>query len=386
MQFTRRHLSITGATLALALVATAITLWPYATQAEAANAPGAAVPVLAVDAVQAQARDWPVELNASGGIFAWQGASVASEVSGPRIEALLVDVGSVVRKGQLLARLASDSLGAQLRAQQASVAEARAKLAQAEAEAERARQLKDNGTLSEQKVLDYQVSAQTAKAALDVALATLDSQRIQFEDTRIVAPDDGVISTRSASLGQVVSTGTELFQLVRQQRLEWRAELSGRQLAPLRAGQRAVLHLPNGQPVEARLRLVAPTLDASSRIGLAYFDLPADAMKTGAAAGLYVPGEIHTGAARANVLPSSAITLRDGNSYLFEIGAEARVQQRQVQTGQRLGDLVQVLDALPAGARFVNGGGGFLKDGDVVAVRTAAAARAEAAAPAGSAP
>jgi len=383
MQFTRRHLSITGATLVLALVAAAIMLWPYANKAEAANPPSAAVPVLAVEAVQAQARDWPVNLSASGGIFAWQSASVASEVSGPRIEALLVDVGNVVRKGQLLAQLASDSLGAQLRAQQASVAEARAKLAQAEAEAQRARVLQDNGTLSEQKVLDYQVSAQTAKAALDSALATLDSQRIQFAHTRIVAPDDGVITARSASLGQVVSTGTELFQLVRQQRLEWRAELSGRQLAPLRVGQRAVLHLPGGQPIEARLRLVAPTLDASSRIGLAYFDLPADAMKNGAAPGLYVPGEIHTGAAKANVLPSSAITLRDGNSYLFEIGADARVQQRQVRTGLRVGDMVQVLDALPAGARFVNGGGSFLKDGDVVEVHLASAARP---ASAGSAP
>jgi HlyD family secretion protein len=68
------------------------------------------------------------------------------------------------------------------------------------------------------------------------------------------------------------------------------------------------------------------------------------------------------------VLPSTAITLRDGNRYVFEIGADARVAQRQVQTGRRMGAQVEVLGSLAAGSRFVNGGGSFLKDGDLVQV------------------
>jgi RND family efflux transporter MFP subunit len=170
----------------------------------------------------------------------------------------------------------------------------------------------------------------------------------------------------------VVTTGTELFQLMRQQRLEWRAEVTARQMAQLHAGQGARVTLPDGKSVDARLRLVAPTLDANTRTGIAYFDLPASALTMGAHPGVYVHGEIGTGAEVATVLPSTAVTLRDGNSYVFEIGADARVVQRQVRTGRRVGEQVEVLGALPAGSRVVNGGGSFLKDGDAVQVRDAA--------------
>lgn len=356
-------------TTAVLLTATEVLLRSHAASPPVTTV--AATPVLTVDAVRPQSAEWPLTTVASGGIYAWQTASISSESSGLRIVELLVDVGSVVRKGQVLARLSSDSLAADLRSQEANVAQARGKLAQADAEAERARRLKDNGTLSEQKVLDYQVSAQTARATLDSALATLDTQRIALAHARIVAIDDGIVTARSASLGQVVTTGTELFQLMRQQRLEWRAEVTPRQIAQLRAGQLARVTLADGKTVDARLRLVAPTLDANTRTGIAYFDLPATALTTGAHPGVYVRGEIGTGAAVATVLPSTAITLRDGNSYVFEIGTDARVAQRQVQTGRRVGEQVEVLGNLPAGSRVVNGGGSFLKDGDTVQVRDA---------------
>jgi RND family efflux transporter MFP subunit len=277
----------------------------------------------------------------------------------------------VVRKGQLLARLANDSVAAELRSQEANVAQARGKLTQAEAEAERAHRLKDNGTLSEQKVLEYQVSAQTARAVLDAALATLDSQRIALARTRIVAIDDGIITARSASLGQVVNIGTELFQLMRKQRLEWRAEVTARQMAQLRVGQVARITLPDGKSVNTHLRLVAPTLDNNTRTGIAYFDLPSSALSMGAHPGIYVHGEIGTGTEVATVLPATAVTLRDGNSYVFEIGTDARVVQRQVQTRRRVGEQVEVLGTLTAGSRVVNGGGSFLKDGDTVKMREA---------------
>lgn len=365
MAMSRRILVIATAVLALAAAAALV-------RSRAAAAPvteAAATAVLTVDAVRPQSLEWPLATGASGGIYAWQTASISSESSGLRIVEMLADVGSVVRKGQVLARLSSDSLAADLRSQEANVAQARGKLAQADAEAERARRLKDNGTLSEQKVLDYQVSAQTARATLDAALATLDAQRIALARARIVAIDDGIVTARSASLGQVVSAGTELFQLMRQQRLEWRAEVTARQIGRLRIGQLARVTLPDGKTVDARLRLVAPTLDANTRTGIAYFDLPATALATGAHPGVYVHGEIGTGAAVATVLPSTAVTLRDGNSYVFEIGSDARVAQRQVQTGRRVGEQVEVLGTLAATARVVNGGGSFLKDGDAVQVR-----------------
>ena len=191
----------------------------------------------------------------------------------------------------------------------------------------------------------------------------MQTQRIKFSHTRILAVDDGVISSRSATLGNVVASGTELFQLVRQRRVEWRAEVTGQQISALKPGQTANITLPDGSQVAGRLRLVGPTLDSSTRNGLAYVDLP---VGSGASAGMYVRGEIDTGQAPALSVPSSAVVLRDGNSYVFEKDGAAKVAQRQVQTGRRRGDQVEIVSGITAQAQLVRSGGAFLKDGDPV--------------------
>jgi RND family efflux transporter MFP subunit len=221
------------------------------------------------------------------------------------------------------------------------------------------------------------VAEQTAQASLDSALATLDAQRIKLAHTRILAVDDGVISSRSATLGNVVASGTELFQLVRQRRVEWRAEITGKQLSALKPGQSAKITLPDGQQISGRLRLVGPTLDSNTRNGLAYVDLP---VGSAASPGMYVRGEIDTGQAPALTVPSSVVVQRDGNSYVFEQDGASKVAQRQVQTGRRVGDMVEITSGISAQAQLVRSGGAFLKDGDPVqwtvdaATGTAAAA------------
>jgi len=344
---------------------------PATTVATSANAG------LSVSAVMPQQVTWGRSLQLSGGLFAWQTASIASEEAGLRIAEVLVDVGSVVKRGQLLARLNDDTVQAELRSQQATVAQARAKLAQAKAEADRSRLVKDSGALSDQQVTSYLIAEQTAQASLDAALAALDSQHIKSAHTRILAVDDGVISSRSATLGNVVASGAELFQLVRQRRVEWRAEITGKQLSALKPGQSAKITLPDGQQVSGRLRLVGPTLDSNTRNGLAYVDLP---VGSAASPGMYVRGEIDTGQAAALTVPSSVVVQRDGNSYVFEKDGASKVAQRQVQTGRRVGDLVEITSGITAQAQLVRSGGAFLKDGDPVqwtadaATGTAAAA------------
>ena len=339
-------------------------LWMAKSPAQTPSAaPASANAGLSVTAVQLQQLNWRRTQQFAGGLFAWQTASIASEEAGLRIAEVLVDVGSVVKRGQLLARLADDSVRADLRAQEAAVVQARAKLAQAKAEADRSRAVRDSGALSEQQVTSYVIAEQTAQGSLDAALATLDTQRIKLGHTRILAVDDGVVSSRSATLGNVVASGTELFQLVRQRRVEWRAEVTGKQLSALKPGQLAKITLPDGSQVQGRLRIVGPTLDSSTRNGLAYVDLP---VGSAASAGMYVRGEIDTGEAPALVVPASAVVLRDGSSYVFEKDGAAKVAQRQVQTGRRIGDLVEITSGIGAQATLVLSGGAFLKDGDPV--------------------
>ena len=117
--------------------------------------------------------------------------------------------------------------------------------------------------------------------------------------------------------------------------------------------------------------MLAPTLDPATRKALIYIDLPAD---SAARAGMFASGEIVTGDSTATVLPSSAVILRDGHSYVFQVGAQDAVTQVQVEVGRRQGSQVEIVTPLPADPRIVVSGGAFLNDGDVVRVEAASVA------------
>ncbi|MGD7217347.1 efflux RND transporter periplasmic adaptor subunit, partial [Ralstonia pseudosolanacearum] len=198
--------------------------------AQAANAK----PALTVDVVRLSQRVWPRAVTASGAVQAWQEASIGAEVSGLKLADVLVNVGDVVRQGQLLARLSDETVRTDLAAQRAALAEAEAAAAQAAGEAHRAHELDKSGAISQQELIQYDTQAKTAAAKLASARAQFDSQQIRLRYTRVLAPDDGVISARSATVGAVVSAGTELFKLIRKNRLEWRAEVHGDLLPGIR--------------------------------------------------------------------------------------------------------------------------------------------------------
>jgi len=144
--------------------------------------------------------------------------------------------------------------------------------------------------------------------------------------------------------------------------------VSAEQLARLAPGQKAQLRLANGAQLDGSIRMLAPTLDPATRKALVYVDLPTD---SAARAGMFASGEILTGSTAASVLPSSAVILRDGHSYVFQVGAQDIVRQIKVDTGRRQDGDVEILDPLPTDARIVASGGAFLNDGDAVRVEAA---------------
>jgi RND family efflux transporter MFP subunit len=337
--------------------------------ASGASAPAnSAASVLTVQLVPGSTRNWPERVQGSGALSAWQEAVISTEVGSYRIAELLVDVGAKVHKGQLMARLASDSLQADVAKQEAAVAQAQAALHQAQADAKRARAVSDSGALSPQKIDEYLIAEQTQQAALASAQASLASVRLQLSQTRITAVDAGVVSSRTGVLGNVVAAGTELFRLVRGGKVEWRAELDATQLAKVRAGQAAQLTLPSGNVVKGQVRLVAPTLSSTSGRGLVYVSLPAD---SGAQAGTYASGQIDVSQGTAWTLPETAIVLRDGRSYAYTVNAQGQAVRHVVRTGRRQDGAVEVLDGLPHDSRVVASGGAFLSDGAQVTVAQA---------------
>jgi RND family efflux transporter MFP subunit len=281
------------------------------------------------------------------------------------------DVGTQVSKGQPLVMLADETVKADLQKQLATVDRDKAALAEAKSNADRAREIKDSGALSAQKINEYVIAEQTARANLALSEAELENQKIRLRQTKVVAPDDGVISSRSANLGNVVSSGAELFRLVRQGRIEWRGEVNADQQTALHAGQLVRLTLSGGHTVNGKVRLISPTVDNNTRNALVYVDIPKDSAKPG----MYVQGQVDIGQQQGVAVPLSAVTYRDGFAYVFELApADAqglsKVIQRKVQTGRSHGEQIELLGSLNTQAQFVLSGGAFLNDGDIVKVVT----------------
>ncbi len=319
---------------------------------------------LTVTVAAPQQQNWKQTFTANGNIAAWQEVVIGSELSGQRLTRVNVNVGDEVRRGQVLAEINSDTIRADLAAAKASYAEAQAVLADAITNNKRIQQLKNTGAISAQEATQYQTSQATAQAKLDAARAQIESNQLRLAQTRVVSPDNGVISARTATVGSLAQTGQELFRLIRDHRLEWRAEVTTSDLYKLKQGMTAHIISPDpAQPaVTGKVRTIAPVIDPQTRYGLVYVDIPAtQAVRMG----MFVKGEFDLGEKVALTVPQTALLLRDGFSYVFIVGANNRVAQQKVTVGRRLGDRVEILDLAP-NVKVVSSGTGFLADGDLV--------------------
>lgn len=347
-------------------------------------------PALTVTATQVGSGQMATRLTANGSIAAWQEASIGSESNGLRIAEIYVNVGDVVKKGQLLASFASESIQADLAQAKAALAEAEATANEAVTNADRARGLQASGAISKQQIGQYLTAETTAKARVTAAKAVLDVQQLRMKYTQLVAPDHGTISARMATVGAVVGAGAEMFRMIRQGRLEWRAEVTSAELSKLSAGMPATVYAPNGEQATGKVRMVAPTVDVNNRTGLVYVDVILPKEKSAASAfkpGMFARGEFQLGSSQAITIPQQAVVVRDGFSYVFKLNPDQRVTQVKVKTGRRMvvngTEQIEVLSGINAGTQIAASGVGFLNDGDLVKlVSTADAGNASNVAPA----
>lgn len=390
LRFKKTALAV--AVLVLAAAFTGYHLTRSQTPDQSASPPSKATqttarPALTVTTVQAVASRLPVKVEANGSIAAWQEASVGTESNALRLAEVLVNVGDVVQRGQVLARFADDSVQADVAQARAGVAETSAQATEATANANRVRTLLNTGTFSGQQISQYLAAEQTALARVESAKAVLAAQLLRLKNTQVLAPDAGIISARSATVGAVVPAGTELFRLIRQGRLEWRAEMTASELASVVPGTPVEVVAANGARLSGKVRTVAPTVDPQTRSGLVYVDLPAMGMKQAtvptdrsqpsgakgdlpksALPGMFARGEFQLGSTAALTVPQQAVVVRDGFSYVFRLNADQRVSQVKVRLGRRSGDRVEVVEGVDPDAVLIASGAGFLNDGDLVKV------------------
>jgi RND family efflux transporter MFP subunit len=323
-------------------------------RAQPAFAPQAAVPApaLTVSTTAPRSLVWPATLAASGAVAPWQEASLGAQIGGYQLIDVRVNVGDHVRKGQLLAKFDPALL-------LADEAQLQASFDQAEANLQRAEALGSGGALSAQDLLQARTLAKTAAAQLA-------SKQLQLRYTEVLAPDDGTISSRTATLGAVASVGQELFRLIRQNRLEWRGELTAQQLAQIQPGQEVMLTLPEGTVATARVRETAPELDSQSRLGIVYADITPGSP---ARAGMYADGRVVLRESPALAVPAESVVIRDGRSYVAtvtEVAGVPRVRMQAVTVGRRQGGDAEITQGINADDQVIIQGAGFLNDGDVV--------------------
>jgi HlyD family secretion protein len=339
---------------------------------------------LSVSAVSPSNGALGVQLAANGNVVAWQEAIIGAEVNGLKVTEVRVNVGDTVKKGQVLATFSADGARADVLQARASLAEAQATQSEAAANAARARSLQDTGALSAQQIAQFTTAETTAKARAEAARAVVTNAQVRLKNGQLTAPDNGVISARLATVGSVVGAGSELFRMIRQGRLEWRAEVTSTEVARIKPGTAATITAASGTQVQGKVRTVAPTVDAQTRNALVYVDLP---QNPDIKAGMFAKGEFVLGSTNALTLPQQALVLRDGFTYAMRIEATNKVSQVKLQTGRRLGDAVEIIQGAKSGERYVAGGAAFLADGDTVRVVAAVPAGKEApAAPAAPSP
>jgi len=323
-------------------------------------------PALTVTTTRPATAALPLQLAANGNVSAWQEAVIGSESNGLRLTEVRVNVGDVVKKGEVLAVFSADTVNADVAQSRAALAEAQANAEAAKADARRARAVQASGALSEQQISQYLTAEQTANARIASARAALAAQQLRLKYTQVVAPDAGVISARNATVGSVVGTGTELFKLIRQGRLEWRAEVTATELKNIRTGGAVKVKAANGSELTGKVRMIAPTVDPQTRSALVYVDLPPDLRGNAPfKAGMFATGQFELGTSDALTLPQPAVVVRDGFPYVFRLNPDSRVSQVKVRTGRRLGDRIEVAGVAPETA-VVLSGAGFLNDGDLV--------------------
>jgi HlyD family secretion protein len=336
--------------------------------APAAATTGTREAVMTVTAAELVSVDLARTLTLNGSIHAWQDVIIAPEVGGYRVAEVFVDVGDTVKRGQKLVELSTALLSAEVATKQAALKQREAELLNTEAGLKRGEALSSMNVLSEADLDRLKSESLAAQARLESARADLQTSQLRLQFSRVTAPDDGVITSRTVTVGQIAQAGTEMLRLLRNGRIEWRGEVPEVRLSSLHAGQSVIVTTPDGTELAGEIRVVAPTISDANRTGLVYVDLAADPRIR---PGMFARGEIEIGRGMGYTVPLQSMVSLDGYSYVFVLRGDSTVERRRVATGAVRGDAIEVIEGIESGEMIVERGAGFLKDGDLVNVADA---------------
>lgn len=304
-------------------------------------------------------------VTASGPLAARRDQPIGIAGSGGRVVRVLVDAGSWVRAGQVLA-VVDRSVQAQQAAQLAAQVEAaKANAALAQSNYDRALALQGRGFVSKAEIDSKKATRDAANAQVRVAQAQLAAARAEIGRLNVVAPTAGLILSRSVELGQIVGPGSgALFRLALGGEMEMRAQLAQQDLAAIRVGMPAsVTPLGGTQSSVGRVWQVAPVIDPQSRLGEVRIAIPySPAIRPGG----FAEARISSGTTSAPLLPQSAVLSDDRGNYVYIVNGKNEVERRDIKIGTVDENGVTIAEGLSGQERVVLSAGPFLSPGQKV--------------------
>ncbi len=352
-------------------------------------------PAPAVTVVEAAHSDFIETVLVTGSFVPREEILVAPEVDGLRVLELKAEEGDRVKKGDLLAVLVTEQIETQLAANEAalgsatasieraksSILEMEARLVEAKAQFERARPLAQSKYLSESVLDQRAAAAKTAEAQLESAkgaLAQAEAEKQQIEAQRrelmwrrgraeVRAPADGIVSKRAGRIGGIATASTltggdTMFRIIQNGEIELDAEVAESSLWKVKPGQPAHVTAPGGLQVDGNVRLVAPEVDKTTRLGRVRIFLGANPeLKVGS----FGRGTIETGRGRAIAVPLSAVLYSEEGSSV-QVVVDGKVATRRVKTGLETAGQIAIESGVAAGDLVVAKAGTFLREGDAV--------------------
>lgn len=366
----RRRLLIGGAVLLVLVVIGLAMMLGRGASKEAAPTGAGQIPTVTV-IVPGQSQVGRV-VSASGPLAAKRDQPVGIAGSGGRVTRVLVDAGSWVRGGQVLA-VVDRSVQAQLASQLAAQVEAaKANAVLAQANYERAIALQGRGFVSKAEIDSKKASRDAANAQVRVAQAQLNQTRAEIGRLNITAPAPGLILARNVEVGQIVGPASgALFRLAEGGLMEMRAQLSQQDLAFVHVGMPAeITPVGSARGYVGNVWQVAPMIDPQSRLGDVRIAVPySDAMRPGG----FAEARITAGTTTAPVLPQSAVLSDDKGNYVYVINGKKEVERRSIKIGTVNDNGVTIIEGISGSEPVVLSAGPFLNPGQKVNPRREAA-------------
>jgi len=345
-----------------------------------------------VTVITVEPREVTESIILSGDFVPREEILVQPEIDGQAVTEILVEAGDTVKKGQVLARLATSSIDVQAAQMKANLARSDAAIAQSRAQIDsaqvaledanrslgRAQQLLRSGSGTREQLDQRQTQARAAQAQLDAAtqaLAIAEADRVanqamvdqivwRLERAEVRAPADGVVSRRNVRVGSIASTQQDaMFRIIEDGDVELSADVPEDDLPRLREGQFVAVTVAGyDEPVKGEIRLISPEVAQQTRLGTVRIKID---KASPVSIGSFGRGVVELNRKTVMALPLTAVTFQ-ADAITTQAVVDNRVETRRLKTGILGEGFVEVLEGVKQGDTIVARAGTFLRDGDQV--------------------